>query len=516
MLTATEVLPEVRRQAVARLGAARGRLLVVGVGGSGKTELAEAVAADLAERGLVVERLEGRAAPARTRETARGGLGPQRIDVESTEASGPSLVEALAARLGAPAGPDPARRLLGALAERRSALLVDDAHLLDAASADALAVLWSLAPERRVPLLVTRRPGPRPEGLADLDEASAEHERLWLGPLDAEAVALRVAARGGPDLGEEEAAALAEFTAGSARLVDRLAIGGRWPSEGGLPAAVVDEVVGAVDALGPAVARAARVLAAAGPEGPALELALVKTLEGGSTLGDVLARAGLATGAPPAVSLVPVVAAALRAVTPAALLRPVLEQVLRGLDAEAGPELVARLHRLAGHDGEQARAAYRRAAEAALPTRPGDAATWAKTAAARPHGDEGEGGEGAGSRFGDLGELSWIEARAALALGDVDGALRAAEAAGTPSAAPLVAALLPRLGRWADAAARYEALGPEAAPLTDLARLRALGSTSTLSGGGGDGCVVARRRRPTAAPKMKPPMWAATATPVLG
>src|SRR5690606_30802003 len=153
---------------------------VVGVGGAGKTELLEAVAAALAERGVGAVRVEGRSAAV---------------------GSGPSLVAELAGTLGVPGGPDVARSLLGALVERNAALLVDDAHLLDAQSAEALARLWALAPERRLALVVARRPGPRSPGLAHLEEAAAGDERLWLAPLDAAAVAERVAARTGRGIG---------------------------------------------------------------------------------------------------------------------------------------------------------------------------------------------------------------------------------------------------------------------------------------------------------------------------
>lgn len=480
MLLATE-LPEAPRRAVARLAAGRARLLVVGPGGSGKTEVVDAAVAALGERGVDAARVDGRA---------------------------PGALADLVARLVSPAPPIPggpgtpgddaaqvARALVDGLPAGLRAVVVDDAHLLDAPAAAVLAAVWALAPSRRLAVLVTRRPGARPAALAQLDEAAAPEERLWLGPLDVPAVAERLANATGGTVEGPLAAAVAEYTAGSPRLVDRLVAEGRWAPGQGPPPPLVDEVQGAVAALGPTAARVAHLLAAIdepAPGGPgeqggpppaaaaALRRELLSLLDEGGAVGDALVAAGLAR--PPAGALVPAVAAALRRATPAGVVAGAVADLLGALGDEASPSLRAELHHLAGHRDAQAGAAFLAAGESLLRARPGEALRWAELAAGADPAPAG---------------AAWLRARALLAAGDVDRALGAAEAARTPVADPVVAALLPRLGRWADSAARYRALGGEAAPFARLAELRAGGLAAAGAGAQpppaprGDGGLVA-------------------------
>ncbi len=461
MLTAIDLLPDVRRVAVARLVAGRGRLLVVGAGGYGKTELLEAAASSLGERGLEIVRVEGRTAT-------------------TAPLSG---LDRLPERLGLDPGADLARTLADALSLRGAALVVDDAHLLDRTSADVLAALWALAPRRRLPVVVARRPGSRTPGLAHLDEAATEPERLWLAPLDAEATAQRAAALLGALPAPAGDPYLAAYVGGSPRLLDRLLDGGPYAAGDAPHAPLVDEVLGALDHLGRPWSLATRALAAAGDDAPLSE-ALRNLLDGDAALAETLALAGLASGSPAA--LHPAVVDALASVTPPAVLGPLVDDLLERSELVGATDLRARLHRLAGQDSATAAAAYLAAARLALADRPAEALGWLDLIGGSDDG------------ITEDPEALWLRARAALAVGDVDGAMRAAEAAGTENAQVVVAALLPRLGRWADAAVRYQRHGGDLAPLADLARLRADGAGAATAGAAGDGGLLATALHDTA------------------
>ena len=365
--------------AVGRLAAGPGRLLVVARGGMGKTEFLAAVGALLELRSVPLVRVDGRA----------GGELPTDL---------PPL----------------------------GALVVDDAHLLSADQASALAKLWAAAPEQRWRMVVARRPGmgsaTLPVALAGLDDDhDPAREQLRLDPLDVAQTAERIARYTGHAPDPDTAARLARFSGGSPRWLDRVLAGGPPTAGGALPAALVEAVVAAMAQLPPEAAALAVALATADPD-----LALLLTRLVGH--GDLI-DAGL-TGS--AGLLLPVVAAGL-AVSTAHEAR---FAAVESLCARPLPvELSAGLHRLLDRRDGTARDTFERAARRAAT--PAESVDWWLAAQSCTSSDLERSAVAAG-----LAEASW-------AAGRTDLSAPAADRAGRHD---LVAAALAGDGRWSEAA----------------------------------------------------------------
>lgn len=511
---------------------------MVGVGGSGKSELLADLEADLRDAGRVVHRLDGR----------RSLLGPDAVDRSVVVPDAGSGV------------PEPSQ------VPARSVLLVDDAHRLDPAGLAIVLRWWADAAPRRVGVVLTRRPGVLPSAaLAAAEEGVDSRQRLWLAPMRPDEVRRRLADRllatdgagrrvdaesSPPELGAAAAAtaaALTRWCAGSPRWLDRWVeachLDGRapWPPAptSSTPLAFLDDVRRALVLLSEPAAAALRLwVAMAGPPhtgtggtgGRAAGASpdrvedrwwhgLLRLRHDGERVRDELDAAGLLHGA----EVVPAVATALLdlgagddAPQQCSLL---LQAVRAGTapgpgSAGADAELVAQLwdhSLLPGH--ADALDAYELAARRARHDgRPGDARRWLETALARSTDRTGpetlldlgparrhdagvEPEHGLADFAGVAGpdpatdpaavalavrRRTWARLAARLALddGDAGSALRLADAAGDPA---VVAALSGARGWWAQAAEQYRELAhdPRHAPLAhDLETFSRLARTA--------------------------------------
>lgn len=520
---------------LARL-AGRGRLVVVGPGGSGKSELLEALRSSLADQAITVYLVEGR----------RGHGASQQLSLAS-------LSEA------------------GSAPDRPVTVLVDDAHLLEGQALERVLSWWQRCDPAGSRMVLTRRPGPRAAALAGAEEGlDLERERIWLLPLTLTEVANRWARRGARAVGgglappsdpDEAVAWLTWWCASSPRWLDRwieacmLARGEPIPSllaaprvaHPDPPAAFVDAVQTTLAQLSPPAAAFLRFWASVtsldrdtavtGAVDPASReaswpRALLQLQQNGQRLLDELVATGLVVPAPePAV--VPAVAATLQSLG-AGQDRPQLASLLldrlgdpdpdpdpahRDPSVSTGPGADVELHAwlwqhslLPGHP--DALDTYDRAAFAAQQQgRFVRARLWLELALAHSGGhpsthgpdpldgllpdDESSGHDPLDTPTAERSlrqrRRGWARAaaRAALDQGDAAGALRLADAAGD---AALVAALSGARGWWPQAANQYRRLatsglrnrsGTQAAPggraAADLAALAHLASEGRAS-----------------------------------
>lgn len=496
---------------VAALAAPDGQAAVVGLvgtGGSDAPAILDAVAARLGERGAGVLRATGRRLERHDPLGALAGLVelPADADDPATERKVRDL-------------------LLDRLAGGPAALLVEDAQWLDPASLRVLVGVVERAADRAVTVTVAHRPTPGDPALAALDAAVARRQSLVvLTPLDEDAVAERAALVTGRAVDQQMVEALVEQTAGVPWLVERLALAwsasGTWsgqssgggagaapaalssvaPSSGGPgtategagttggtgtaagaaggeapppPASVVEDLRAEVDQLSPPARTALAALSA----GTDLDDELLREVTGlgDDDLGGAVAElrsAGLLSAGE---DVVPVVAAAVTALTPEPDRRRFHARLAEALVARGAPPMQAAEHlALAGAKGPAAAEAFVRAGDALLGESPELARTWFERAV-----DAGT----------PVLAVAARQAEAAALDGDTATALRLADlAAGDPRAAErpraqaVMAGLLPARGLWRRAARTY---GDLAAGTDVRAHTAALFSAvATLATGG--------------------------------
>lgn len=483
---------------------------IVGAGGSDAPGVLEAAGALLTKRGLGLARATGR----RLEQDDPLGALAHLVDIPAGAAADPDTSD--------PATERKVRdQLLDRLASRPEALLVDDAHWLDAASLRVLVGVVERAAERNVPVVVAHRPSPGDPALAALDAALARRQPVAVvGPLDEDGVAERAALVLGAAVDQQVVEALAEQAAGVPALVERLArswsatgvlTGGRFAttanggsstsSSGGSPATGTGTGAGAPGA-GPSVLGGTGV--GTGPTGPqvVLDPAVVEdlraevdqlpppgrtalaALSAGADLDDELLRqvtgladdelgeavaqlraAGLLAGN--GEDVVPLVAAAVTALTPEPDRRRFHARLAEALVARGAPPMQAAEHlAAAGAKSPAAAAAYAAAGDALVAESPELAREWfdrAVEAGAPPL------------------SVAARQAESAALDGDTAAALRLADmAAGDPAAADrdraqsVVAALLPARGLWRRAARVYGQVASVPGPQADAARLLAV------------------------------------------
>ncbi|ALE86381.1 hypothetical protein XF36_27255 [Pseudonocardia sp. HH130629-09] len=375
--------------------------------------------------------------------------------------------------------------------------VVDDAHDL---GDDELTDLRDQAGRPDARLVVAFRPWPRGRALARLGATLAAAPPLVLGALDAAGIAARAARVAGTRITDEALRAVAERTAGSPMLVDRLLATGRVG--GPVPPQLAEQIGYAVDAEDPRVVELVTALALGAPvDGEVLVPLLGISDAAGIGVGAEIAEldelsgravaAGLCT---PDGRVVPLVAESIRArVAPAR--RAELRRHLAEIELDRGGSVlaVARTLRGSGATGERAAAVFRAAAaEAARAESPDAVRFYAEAVAA-----------GAPPLT-----VAAHRAQAHLVAGDLDGALGhadsvlsatdAVEATDAVRAGSVAAAVLARRGLLARSAELYRWTAavsgerPPAAAVPVLIGTGALEEARAVVGGGGSGFVAGR------------------------
>jgi DNA-binding NarL/FixJ family response regulator len=464
---------------VASLGAPDGdapaQVGIVGSGTSDAASIVEAVSDRLRDRGTEVLRLTGR-----------------RLERDHAFAAVHDLVD------GAVAGGDE-RAYRDALLDRlaadgAAALVVDDAQWLDPGSLRALVGVAERAAAQGVRLVVAHRPAAGDATLASLDAVLGRAQPLVaLGPLDEAEVGELAAIELGAAVDDRLVDALDDHTSGMPGLV-RLVLA-TWSADGTVtagrlarpPGAPSPSLVAALRAEVDQLTPGARTVLGALSAGADLddELLAATTDLAPDRLGeavDALRAAGLVT---PAGDAVPIVAAAVTAMTPVADRRRFHARLAAALAERGAPATRTGEHLVAaGAQGATVAAAYVAAGDATLAEAPELAAGWYERALA------------AGT---PASAVAARRAEAAALGGDSVAALRLADAVvGDPAAEDrrralaVVAALLPGRGFWRRSAARFGELA--ATPAGDRndaawALLSAIGTVAT--GGPLDGVAAA-------------------------
>lgn len=263
------------REAMARRG---GAIALRGLAGTGKTTLCRQVARRAEADGWACRwtTAAGDDEPYGPLATLIGeAVADHRVDVAALRGSAPAVVGALLPHLAGaspPEGPVTRHQVVGALQQvlaavdaRPTIIVVDDAHLADAGTADVVGHL--AASVRDVVVVLARRESPPNAALATVLSRLHRAGRLVeveLGPMDdADAAALLRAVSGG-DVDPATSAALRGEAAGNPFVLVELA---RLAARGGAAAGSVGEAMTArlVD-LDPGDVEGLRRLALAGPE----------------------------------------------------------------------------------------------------------------------------------------------------------------------------------------------------------------------------------------------------------
>nr|WP_255426899.1 LuxR C-terminal-related transcriptional regulator [Pseudonocardia sp. C8] len=411
---------------------------------------------------------------------------PRAVAVTGPAGSGKSTVLQALLRAWRAAGADVVESVPGGPAAD-AVIVVDDAHDLPGDELDRLRLLAD-SPGARI--VVAFRPWPRGRALARLAAVlAASAPPLVLGALDAAGVAARAVRITGHRLGDDAVRAVAERTAGSPVLVDRLL--GSGTTTGVAPAALAEQIGYAVDAEDRRVVELVTALALGAPSDSEVLvplLGLSDTAGSGIDEVDELVQRAVAAGlCTPDGAVVPLVGEAVRTRVPPAR-RTELRRTLAEIELERGGSVlaVARTLRGSGATGDRAAAVFvAAAAEAARSEHPDAVRFYAEAVAA------------------GTPPLSVAAGRAEahLVAGDLDGALThadavlsatdAVEADDAVRAGSVAAAVLARRGLLARSAELYRWTAavsgerPPAAAVPVLIGTGALEEARELLGPGG-------------------------------
>lgn len=379
--------------------------VVVAPAGYGKTEVLDAVADALDDRGVAVVRV-----------TAR------RLEHESPFAA----IEALLDDVPKPGGAGE-RRARAAVAERvgSGVLVVDDAQWLDLPSLRVLVAVSERSRDQGAGVVVAHRPVASSSELAALGTAVARHgPMLWLAPLTDDDVGERAARTLDTPVDDELVDALMVRTEGVVLFVDELLRA--WARSGTLerggfrepPGAVPAPVVERVRAVSAGLDDGARRALAALSLGSTLDdelLAALSDLEPGALAGVVeeLRAAGLLV--PGHDEVLPIVAEAVAAATPATERRQLHSRLATALVDRGDPPVRAAEHLVAaGAVGPDAAAALVAASDAVVAETPALAREWLERAL-----DAGA----------EASAVAATRAETAALTGDLDGAVELADTA---------------------------------------------------------------------------------------
>jgi DNA-binding CsgD family transcriptional regulator len=441
---------------------------VVGIAGSGKSELLDLLEVEARSAGHRVLRAQGR--------RSEQGLAFGALE-------GPLEADACAELADLGNGGEQSARvrarslLLDRFAEQPSILLVDDAQWLDAASLTTLLAVTERADTRPVRIVCAHRPANGRSDLATLDEALVRRgSRVVMQPFDEATTAIVVTEL----LGQPASAALVDviqtLTEGVPLYVNRLTRG--WMSSGAiaagdlrgrppLPPTVVETVRTRIEQLSPAARLVVRALSFGSSLDDAL-LAAITGVDPGVLAESVeeLRAAGLLT--PTLADVLPVVAQAVEHMSPLTERRTFHARLAGALAERGGPIAPAAEHlRAAGVRGSQAAEAYVAAGNELLRESPELARQWYDLAV-----------QAGAERVA----LAARRAEAAFLVGDPGDALALADAVVGDTKAPdrnrglvVAAAALAVRGHWTRSAATFERVGELArGRLAVVARLQAV------------------------------------------
>jgi DNA-binding CsgD family transcriptional regulator len=467
------MLPDdpVARHLVERTRRAEGSVTaaVVGIAGSGKSELLDLLEVEARSAGHRVLRAQGRRSE---QSLAFGALeGPLDADACAQLAGAGAADGEQAARVRARS------LLLERFGEEPSILLVDDAQWLDNASLTTLLAVAERADTRPVRVVCAHRPATGRGDLATLDEALVRRgSRVVMQPFDEATTAVVVSDL----LGQPASPALVDvvqtLTEGVPLYVNRLTRG--WLSAGAiqagdlrgrppLPPTVVETVRTRIEQLHPPARLVVRALSFGSSLDDAL-LAAITGIDPGVLAEAVeeLRAAGLLT--PTLADVLPVVAQAVEHMSPLTERRTFHARLAGALAERGGPIAPAAEHlRAAGVRGSQAAEAYVAAGNELLRESPELARQWYDLAV-----------QAGAERVA----LAARRAEAAFLVGDPGDALALADAVVGDTKAPdrnrglvVAAAALAVRGHWTRSAATFERVGELArGRLAVVARLQAV------------------------------------------